>query len=47
MVVGGFAATFYGQPRLTIDVDIMVDMKLRHMKPFVAAFPIPDLYVSE
>jgi len=47
MVVGGFAATFSGQPRLTIDVDIVVDMKLRHMKPFVAAFPIPDYYVSE
>jgi hypothetical protein len=27
MVVGGFAAIFYGQPRLTIDVDIIVDMK--------------------
>jgi len=47
MVVGGFASTFYGQPRLTIDVDIVVDIKLRHMKPFVAAFPIPDYYVSE
>jgi len=47
MVVGGFAATFYGQPRLTIDVDIVVDMKLHHIGPFVAAFPIPDYYVSE
>ena len=47
MVVGGFAAIFYGQPRLTIDVDIVVDMKLRHIKPFVAAFSIRDCYVSE
>lgn len=47
MVVGGFAAIFYGQPRLTIDVDVVVDMKWRHIKPFVAAFPIPDYYVSE
>ena len=47
MVVGGFAAIFYGQPRLTIDVDIIVDMKWRHIEPFVAAFPIPDCYVSE
>jgi hypothetical protein len=47
MVVGGFAAIFYGQPRLTIDVDIVVDMKWRHIKPFVTAFPIPDYYVSE
>jgi hypothetical protein len=47
MVVGGFAAIFYGEPRLTIDVDIVVDMKWRHIGPFVAAFPIPDYYVSE
>jgi len=47
MVVGGFAAVFYGEPRLTIDVDIVVDMKWDHVGPFVAAFPIPDYYVSE
>lgn len=47
MVVGGFAAIFYGEPRLTIDVDIVVNMKWGHIGPFVAAFPIPDYYVSE
>jgi len=47
MVVGGFAAIFYGEPRLTIDVDIIVDMKPEQIGPFVAAFPIPDYYVSE
>ena len=47
MVVGGFAAVFYGEPRLTIDVDIVVDMKTEHIRPLVAAFPIPDYYVSE
>ena len=47
MVVGGFAAIFYGEPRLTIDMDIVVDMKWNHIGPFVAAFPIPDYYVSE
>ena len=47
MVVGGFAAIFYGEPRLTIDVDIVVDMKPSHVPSFVAAFPIPDYYVSE
>jgi hypothetical protein len=47
MIVGGFAAILYGRPRLTIDVDIVVDMKLHHIEPFVAAFPIPDYYVSE
>jgi hypothetical protein len=47
MVVGGFAAILYGQPRLTIDVDVVVEMEPRHVDPFVAAFPIPDYYVSE
>ena len=47
MVVGGFAAILYGEPRLTIDVDIVVDMKPEHIKPLVAAFPVPDYYVSE
>jgi hypothetical protein len=46
MVVGGFAAITYGEPRLTLDVDIVVDMQLRHVDDFVAAFPIPDYYVS-
>ena len=47
MVVGGFAAIFYGEPRLTIDVDIVIDMRQEHIRPFVDAFPIPDYYVSE
>ena len=46
MVVGGFAAITYGEPRLTLDVDIVVDMRYGHVDPFVAAFPIPDYYVS-
>jgi len=46
MVVGGFAAITYGEPRLTLDVDIVVDMQPRHVDPFVAAFPIPAYYVS-
>ena len=40
MVVGGFAAVFYGEPRLTLDVDIVVDMRPEHICPFVASFPI-------
>jgi hypothetical protein len=47
MVVGGFAAILYGEPRLTIDVDIVVEMKEEHIGPLVAAFSIPDYYVSE
>jgi hypothetical protein len=31
MVVGGFATILYGEPRLTLDVDIVVDMKTEHV----------------
>jgi len=47
MVVGGFAAIFYGEPRLTLDVDIVADMQSHHVIKFVQAFPIPDYYASE
>ena len=47
MVVGGYAATFYGEPRMTIDVDIVVDMQRKHVDAFVEAFPIPEFYVSK
>jgi len=46
MVVGGFAAITYGELRFTADVDIVVDMQHAHVDPFVAAFPVPDYYVS-
>ncbi len=47
MVTGGFAAIFYGEPRLTIDIDIVADIKLLHVKPLVEAFPFPDYYLSQ
>ncbi len=47
MVVGGFAAFIYGEPRFTIDVDIVVDMKPAQVRAFVEAFPIPDYYANE
>jgi hypothetical protein len=39
MVVGGFAAIFYGEPRLTIDVDIVVDMKWEHIGSLCGGVP--------
>jgi hypothetical protein len=47
MVAGGFAAIFYGEPRLTIDVDIVADIKIEHVKAFIQAFPLPEYYLSE
>jgi hypothetical protein len=47
MVVGGYAATFYGEPRMTLDVDVVVDMSAEQVRQFVESFPEPDYYVSE
>lgn len=47
MVVGGFATTYYGEPRLTLDVDIVADIRWQHIEAFVVAFPSPDYYLSE
>lgn len=47
MVAGGFAAIFYGEPRLTIDVDIVADIKSKHINAFIQAFPFPDYYLSD
>ena len=47
MVAGGFAALFHGEPRLTVDVDIVTDIKVPHLKAFIEAFPFPDYYLSE
>ncbi len=47
MVVGGFAAIFYGEPRFTLDVDIVADVKPVHVTPLLQAFPLPAFYLSE
>jgi hypothetical protein len=46
MVVGGFAAIFYGEPRLTVDVDVVADIQPVHVPAFLAAFSHPDYYLS-
>lgn len=47
MVVGGFAAIFYGEPRFTLDVDIIADVKLHHIPQLASMFSFPDYYLSE
>src|SRR5262249_55978040 len=45
MVVGSFASTVYGEPRLTLDIDI-VDLELSQVGPLCSAFPASEFYVS-
>lgn len=42
---GSWATTVHGQPRQTLDIDIIVEMQEQHIGPLLAALP-SDLYVS-
>ena len=46
MVVGSVASGAYGEPRLTRDIDIVVDLRPDQVDGFCAAFPAEQYYVS-
>lgn len=46
MVVGSFASTFYGPPRTTQDIDVVVDLDREHLVNLLDALPEDDYYVS-
>ena len=47
MIVGSFASAAYGEARLTLDIDIVVQLSGERVQRFVDAFPNPEFYVSE
>ena len=44
MVTGAVAATIYGEPRLTHDIDLVIDLGLEEIEKFADAFPIEAFY---
>jgi hypothetical protein len=46
-VTGSTATIFYGEPRLTNDIDIVVDIPESVIPEFCSRFPSPKYYVSE
>lgn len=46
-VTGSVATIFYGEPRFTNDIDIVVDLPPGRISELREAFPAPDYYVSE
>lgn len=44
MVTGSVAAMVYGEPRLTHDVDLVVELDARRIGGFVALFPAEEFY---
>lgn len=47
MLVGSFASSAYGEPRLTRDIDVVLDLASAQVADFCAAFPPGEFYVSE
>ena len=45
MITGGVAAIAYGEPRLTNDVDVVIDPRPGDARKFVEAFPASAYYV--
>lgn len=45
-VTGSMATILYGEPRLTNDIDIVVDLPRHGIRQFCRCFPEPEFYVS-
>ncbi len=46
LVVGSLASAAYGEPRMTHDIDVVVDLRPDHVTALCNAFPAPEFYVS-
>lgn len=46
VVIGAFAGTFYGVTRVTLDVDIVVDLTEAHIQALAATYPPPRFYAD-
>ena len=44
MVTGAVASIVYGEPRLTNDIDVVIDLTPRTVEPFLSLFPIEQFY---
>jgi len=47
LITGSIATIFYGEPRFTNDIDVVVELPRLKVEAFVASFPSPEFYLSE
>jgi len=45
MVTGGVASVVYGEPRLTRDIDLVIELRPRDARRFAAAWSTAEFYV--
>lgn len=46
MIIGAFAGIVYGIPRITFDIDIVVDLNDGHIDALASAYPPPRFYAD-
>ncbi len=46
MVSGSQASVYYGEPRMTQDIDVVAEVTLAHLPTLLGRFPSPDFYAS-
>lgn len=47
LVTGSMATIYYGEPRFTVDIDIVVDLAAERVPDLCGSFPPDEFYVSE
>jgi hypothetical protein len=47
LITGSVAAMAYGEPRLTNDIDVVVDLHESHVRDMLAQFPPDEFYLSD
>jgi hypothetical protein len=47
MISGSQASIYYGEPRFTQDIDVVVDIKPSHVPPLLDRFPSTEFYLNE
>lgn len=47
LVTGSTTCLFYGEPRYTNDIDVVIEIEAGHVAELCRAFPADDFYVSE
>jgi hypothetical protein len=47
MIGGSQASPYYGEPRLTRDIDVVVDLRPQHLPALLARFPAEEFYLDE
>jgi hypothetical protein len=47
MIGGSQASMYYGEPRLTRDIDVVVELRSEHLSEFLSGFPAGEFYADE